>query len=279
MRRIRIEVGHREASALENLIEALSPTRLTLAPAELETVLVAEFEDDAPPYLEDRLEAWLNGLRCDEVAIVQTARDNAEWQDGWRGIYRGIIVERFHIHPPWVEPMGGMLDVVLNPRGGFGGGRHPATQLALQTLSDLGGPTGHGRLLDVGSGTGVLAIAAARLGWAVVAIEREPLARRLCRQNVQLNGLCIDVPEDQIDHIADRFDVVLANLYGATGILEIAGSLEKVVAGDGRLFVGGFESSCRENILDGFSRLGLELHCESQLEGFMGLLLSCNHSS
>lgn len=112
------------------------------------------------------------------------------WEDNWRAFHRPIEIGKLWVGPPWEEPAKGLLPVVIDPGGAFGTGAHPTTQLCLELLQELEPAS----LLDVGCGSGVLAIAAARLGFApVTALDNDPEAIEATLTNAKANGVSLDV--------------------------------------------------------------------------------------
>ena len=114
------------------------------------------------------------------------------------------------VGPPWAEPDPGALAVVVDPGQAFGTGAHPTTRLCLELLLDLE----RGSLLDLGCGSGVLAVAAARLGFApVCAVDSDEAAVASARANVAANG--VEVTVARADVLADELpaaDVAVANI-------------------------------------------------------------------
>ena len=140
------------------------------------------------------------------VAITPVAPG---WEDAWRSFHHGVRIGPLWIGPPWEEPPAGAVDVVIDPGRAFGTGAHPTTRLALELLStvDAGG------VLDVGCGSGVIAIAAAKLGFAPVrAGDVDPEALAVTRENAARNG--VEVEAAPLDARADEAaaDVVVANI-------------------------------------------------------------------
>jgi ribosomal protein L11 methyltransferase len=117
--------------------------------------------------------------------------DEADWAEAWKAHYHPIrIGERLIIRPLWiVRPLQpGEVEIALDPGMAFGTGTHPTTQLCLQAL-EATLPAG-GRVLDLGCGSGILAIGAAKLGAAqVVALDIDPLAVTVTRENAAQNGV------------------------------------------------------------------------------------------
>jgi len=156
-----------------------------------------------------------------EVSSTEIADD---WAERWRSFHRPLVLDgRLRVRPPW-EPAGTEpLDVVIDPGRAFGTGAHATTRLCLELLLELP-PTPRGPLVDLGCGSGVLAIVAARLGFApVVALDFDAAAVEAATANARTNGVALDVRRFDL-----RFDelpaapVVVANLLGSL-LLEWAG--------------------------------------------------------
>lgn len=112
------------------------------------------------------------------------------WEDGWRAFHHGVHVGRCWVGPPWEEPPAEVVAVVIDPGRAFGTGRHATTRLCLELLQEVE-PTS---LLDVGCGSGVLSVAAAKLGFApVTAVDIDDVAREATRSNAIVNDVAVDV--------------------------------------------------------------------------------------
>jgi ribosomal protein L11 methyltransferase len=112
------------------------------------------------------------------------------WEERWRDFHKPVRVGRLWIGPPWETPDGDALAVVIDPGRAFGTGGHPTTQLCLELLE----AEERASLLDVGCGSGVLSIAAAKLGFQpVVAIDFDPQAVEATERNALDNDVEIDV--------------------------------------------------------------------------------------
>jgi ribosomal protein L11 methyltransferase len=125
-----------------------------------------------------------------EVRTEEIADDRSE---RWRSFHRPLVLgDRLTVRPPWEPPGTTSLDVVVDPGQAFGTGAHATTRLCLELLLDR--PQPGGSLVDVGCGSGVLAIAAARLGWdPVLALDYDPAAVSATRENAAANGVALDV--------------------------------------------------------------------------------------
>jgi ribosomal protein L11 methyltransferase len=117
------------------------------------------------------------------------ARDVAPgWEDAWKRFHRPARVGRLWVGPPWEEPDADSLAVVIDPGGAFGTGAHPTTRLCLELLLELEPSS----FVDLGCGSGVLAIAAAKLGFEPVhALDAEEAAVSAAQQNAAANGVVV----------------------------------------------------------------------------------------
>jgi ribosomal protein L11 methyltransferase len=133
-----------------------------------------------------------------------------DWRERWREFHRGVLVGGLWVGPPWEEPPAQAISVVVDPGRAFGTGAHATTRLCLELLQEVE----RGSLLDVGCGSGVLAIAATRLGFApVVAIDHEPAALDASSRNAAANGVELDVRlADALSEPLPATDVTVANI-------------------------------------------------------------------
>jgi ribosomal protein L11 methyltransferase len=129
----------------------------------------------------DRLRARFGDVRVETVP--------GGWESEWMRFHRPVEVGSLWIGPPWEEPTPGLVPVVIDPGLAFGTGAHPTTQLCLELIQRLQ----RSSFLDVGSGSGVLAIAAYKLGYEpVVAIDVDEAAFATTRQNAAENGVHVE---------------------------------------------------------------------------------------
>ena len=175
--------------------------------------------------------------------IVPVDVDDEDWAARSQAQIRAVTIGRLVVAPPWESVRGSDPVIVIQPSMGFGTGHHATTRLALKALQEL--PLGGRAVLDIGCGSGVLAIAAIRLGArSAVAIDIDPDALDNARENAELNGLSDRVRFELGDfrQMSMLADVVLANLTGAL-LVQSAETLVGMVAPGGFLIATGFMDS------------------------------------
>jgi ribosomal protein L11 methyltransferase len=189
-----------------------------------------------------------------EVSTQEVADD---WADRWRQFHRPLVLEgRLTVRPPW-EPAGDTpIDLVIDPGQAFGTGAHATTRLCLELLLDL---PAQGPLVDVGTGSGVLAIAAAKRGfWPVVALDNDPVAVEVTRDNALENGVEVQARRLDLRHDAvPMAPTVTANLLRPL-LLELVrswqGELEPLPR---RLIASGLLTGEADGVAEAFAQLGL----------------------
>jgi ribosomal protein L11 methyltransferase len=131
------------------------------------------------------------------------------WEDRWRAFHRPVRVGGLWIGPPWAEAPAAEPAVVVDPGRAFGTGGHPTTRASIELLAGVE----RGSLLDAGCGSGVIAVAAVRLGFApVLAIDLDPTAVAAARETARRNGVEVEVRRADVrrDELP-RVDLVVAN--------------------------------------------------------------------
>jgi ribosomal protein L11 methyltransferase len=132
------------------------------------------------------------------------------WADRWREFHRPVRVGGLWIGPPWEQPPNGEQVVVVDPGRAFGTGAHPTTRACIELLAGLE----RGALFDAGCGSGVVAVAAVRLGFdPVVAADTDPVAVEVARETARRNGVSVVVHEaDVLRDDLPPADLVVANI-------------------------------------------------------------------
>jgi ribosomal protein L11 methyltransferase len=158
--------------------------------------------------------AYTDGIVGARIARAFGAAQEAEvpedWADRWRTFHKPVRAGPFWIGPGWEGAPTDALAIVIDPGLAFGTGAHPTTRLCLELLADVP----RGALLDVGCGSGVLSVAAGKLGFSPVrAVDDDPLAVETTRVNAERNG--VDV-EARVAHAESAdlpaADTVVANI-------------------------------------------------------------------
>lgn len=173
-------------------------------------------------------------------------------------IFKSFSVGLFTIIPagdPVLDSCG--IPILLGKKGAFGSGEHETTASCLEIMPSVPAVAGC-HTLDLGSGTGILSIAAARLGATVVAVEFEEAAALSCQENVELNGLAKQVSTvcGELAAVTDQtFDLVLANIY-ADILLPLADQLTRVTRAGGHLLLSGIPLQDKFDIVQRYTRLG-----------------------
>ncbi len=261
--RIRYRADRSLGDAISNALESCGATAVTLEDAAGDDSFDAATSED-PGWTE----VFITGLFSDDVdtdsvlaAVVDGAGDRAvspvalevlgdeDWARSWVRNYRAMrVTERLWVCPSWIEPpVGDAINIVIDPGLAFGTGAHATTQLCLEWLSkaDLSGK----RVFDYGCGSGILAIAAVKLGAArAFAVDVDPRALTATRYNAERNGVyesiavssCADAPNETAD-------IVIANIL-ANVILSLRDTLCSLVRPRGQLLLTGILASQVERV-------------------------------
>lgn len=192
-----------------------------------------------------------------------------DWANAWKAHYHPIrIGRRFLVRPLWIDvpPDSDRITLDLDPGMAFGTGLHPTTQLCLEALEDL--DLAGKRVLDLGTGSGILAIASKKLGAAeVLALDVDSVAVEAARGNLAVNGLGegVTVGQGSLPLDAPRlFDVVLANII-ARVIIDLSAELAGALEPDGVLVASGIIDDREGEVAAALQRAGLSV--ESRRRG------------
>jgi ribosomal protein L11 methyltransferase len=152
---------------------------------------------------------------------------DTDWNETWKKGFTTIDVgERFEILPPWERPTGRRIPLIIDPGMAFGTGHHETTRSCLVLMERHIGMVKAERFLDLGTGTGLLAIASLALGFrSVVGVDTDPLAIEASLRNIALNKAeRIELHEGGIDQCRGSFDMIAANLISGT-LVQLAGEI------------------------------------------------------
>jgi ribosomal protein L11 methyltransferase len=208
-------------------------------------------------------------------ALQRRELDEEDWANGWKEHFHPLRVGRIVIKPTWREwePQPDELVVQLDPGMAFGTGLHPTTQLMLAGLQGRVRPGM--RILDLGIGSGILAIPAAMLGAEVAGLDTSEVAVEVARENAAANGVStrVSVERGSIDAVAGRrFDLVLANII-ASVLVELAPQLAAALEPGAELLGSGIIDERADLVRDAFVDAGLEI-TDQQREGDWWLIVA-----
>jgi ribosomal protein L11 methyltransferase len=194
------------------------------------------------------------GERLVEVSSSEIADD---WAERWREFHRPLVLDGvLTVRPPWEPPAGTPVDLVIDPGQAFGTGAHATTRMCLELMLSVSGS--RGSFVDLGCGSGVLAIAAVRLGWDPVrALDNDPASVAAARANASRNGVTLEVARyDLRSEPVPVADTVAANLLGPL-LRSLAHRLAEQAEVPERLIASGLLVSEADAVSAAFALVGL----------------------
>jgi len=196
------------------------------------------------------------------VQVKGISLKEEDWATAWKAYFKPLRVGRhFLIKPTW-EPVDlheGDIVLELDPGMAFGTGTHPTTTLCLRTLEDVVKPGQ--RVFDLGTGSGILAIAAAKLGAKVDAVDLDAVAIRVAQENVDLNRVNDRVRVARGDLgtvLTGQADVVISNII-ADVILILLSDLKRLLQPDGEFLASGIIENRADEVEEGLKKAGFEI--------------------
>jgi ribosomal protein L11 methyltransferase len=210
------------------------------------------------------------------VGEVEVRRiEDEDWLEAWKAQFTPVRIGPFLIRPSWTAAPAGPATaetvLVLDPGMAFGTGLHPTTRQCLEAVGtlDLAGRT----VLDIGTGSGILAIAAAKRGAArVVAVDTDELAVRAASENARRNDARVEVQYGSAADVGGEFDAVLANLV-ADVLVAIAPDLRARTAPGGTLIAAGIVAEKEERVAAALAAVRLDVIGREQRDDWVRLAL------
>ena len=196
----------------------------------------------------------------EKIEFQQEIIREEDWANNWKQYYHGFAAsERIFIYPIWEQPEDGYpIAIGLDPGMAFGSGTHETTELCLQALEKYS--KAGNRVLDVGTGSGILAIAAAKLGAAeVLAIELDENAVKVAKENVEYNGV---IPKVEVrvgnlaDGVSEKYDIIVANIL-ADVICVLAKDVKKLLNPQGIFITSGIIADKTDMVKRALTEAGL----------------------
>lgn len=240
----------RPASHYDLFCDFLSDT-LPVGFEEIENAFIIRSEDDLSTIawgIEQFSEALSKALTQNVSVELELSREK---NDDWIAVYRqhitAVSVPPFYIHPTWDTPKKDALNIALDPALAFGTGHHPTTAGCLQSLAMI--VKENDTVLDVGCGSGILAIAAAKLGATVDACDSDELSIANTRENVRQNGMALrHMWVGSANGTSQQYDVVIANIV-ADVLVFMAKDLKKVLKSGATLILSGILDKYEAKVL------------------------------
>ena len=205
----------------------------------------------------------LIAARMESAGIPYTSEtegvEQEDWQNGWRKYYHPMDVgQRLAVVPSWQDYETSRVKLILDPGLAFGTGGHETTNLCLEVLDER--VRGGERVLDIGTGSGILAIAALKLGAAVAeGVDIDPVAVRTAGENAALNGVADKLTVlvgDLSDKASGRYDIITANIV-ANAIMALAPAVPGLMADDAVFIASGIIDSRKDEVIAALEAAGL----------------------
>ncbi len=232
----------------------------------LSDTLPVGFEEDEGSFLvrsEDELETFAWGVEqftealqralgsTIDVEIKLTKEKNSDWVKNYQESITPIKIDPFYIHPTWDEPMSDLINISIDPALAFGTGHHPTTASCLKAIASI---VKDGQdVIDVGCGSGILSVAAAKLGAKVDACDTDTISVENSKVNAKANGIEFDnIWCGSASMASKRYDVVIANIV-ADVLVFISNDLKKLLKNNGVLILSGILNKYEDKVLNSYS--------------------------
>lgn len=190
-----------------------------------------------------------------DVELILTKEKNDDWIAQYQNSITPIEITPFYIHPTWEVPKEGMLNIAIDPALAFGTGHHPTTASCLRAIARH--VKEGDEVMDVGCGSGILAMAAIKKGAVVDACDTDPLSVENSRVNAEQNRLSYRrLWEGPINETQEHYDVIVANIV-ADVLVFIAGDLKKRLREGGILILSGIMDKYEEKVLRAYKNFEL----------------------
>jgi ribosomal protein L11 methyltransferase len=192
-----------------------------------------------------------------EYSLIPEKDWNETWKKGFQPVDAG---KQFTILPPWEKGKKDRINLIIDPGMAFGTGHHETTRSCLVLIENYAPKTSNESFLDLGAGTGILAIAARKLGYRhVVGIDTDVLAIQAARENVIINNVPdVEIREEGLAELRKTFDVIAANLISGVLVL-FAPVLHAHMNPGGIAILSGILAGQEDEVIAAMERTGLRL--------------------
>jgi ribosomal protein L11 methyltransferase len=184
-----------------------------------------------------------------------------DWNESWKKGFRPLDVgQQFTILPPWEDKRSGRINLIIDPGMAFGTGHHETTRSCLVLMGRYVGKIVKGRFLDLGTGTGVLAIAASKLGFQeVVAVDTDPLALEAAYKNCALNNVSnVTIRSGSIMDNDGNFDFIVANIISGVLML-LAPDISAHIKPSSVAVLSGILAEQADEVIKAYGQAGMKL--------------------
>ncbi len=184
-----------------------------------------------------------------------------DWNETWKKDFRPVNVGvHFTVLPPWEKARKDRINLVIDPAMAFGTGHHETTRSCLELMDKYTPKINKDRFLDLGTGTGILAIAAAKLGYRrVTGVDTDELAIEAARKNIELNRAGgIEIREGSISDLDDSYDFITANIVSGV-LVELAPLISTHLKQGGIAVLSGTLAGQDNEVIDAMTQAGLKL--------------------
>ncbi len=230
------------SSLTEDAIEELNETIIIRSEDELDNIQVG-----VEAFANELSNAFDTQIDCETML---EKKENQDWIQMYQQSVRPIEVGQFYIHPSWNEPKTGKLNIVIDPSLAFGSGHHETTNECLNAIGKY--VKENDTVCDVGTGSGILGIAAAKLGAVVDICDTDPVSIEDSLKNFESNKVSAnEYWEGSANTAKKEYDVVIANIV-ADVITLISKDIKKIAKNDGIIILSGIMEQHKQKVLNKF---------------------------
>ena len=249
---LRVTLNNDFVEFIADYISSLTDDGVELGKGEIVVRSVSDltFVKDALVSLGDELEGSMK-LECQ-----LQEKENKDWIKSYQDSVQPIQAGKFYIFPSWYEPKEGLINIKIDPALAFGSGHHATTFSCLEAISEYVKP--EHSVIDVGCGSGILGLAAKKLGASVELCDTDPLSVESCKENFLLNKENYEkLWEGSVNKAEGTYDIVIANII-ADVLKFISNDLKASCKNDGIMILSGILDKKEPLVKEAYSDMTLE---------------------
>jgi ribosomal protein L11 methyltransferase len=218
---------------------------------ELDNTIIARSEEDLSD-VEFGIKEFSKAANI-ECETILTKKENIDWIKKYQESVKSIEIDRFYIRPSWEKPKNDKINIIIDPALSFGSGHHETTHSCIEAINKYVDEKKN--VLDVGTGSGILALAAKKLGATVDVCDTDEVCVKDTKSNFELNNEIFDNSWlGSANNATKKYDVVIANIV-ADVLVFISNDLKKCLNEDGILIVSGILDKHIDKVLRKFQDL------------------------